>query len=169
MSTWASVRSVISKHGMARSIINHRPTCMVWLLGPSGNGDSGQKNLPDGFSKDPVLRFHDSGPQRPPVYLCPALSQDHLLHGPPDSGTEGGLWLERWMEKAVCPLSGEEKEHYQLRNRARTPGHRWQGRLLSKWKVVRSMLESASRVMEIFFLMSFLNTYFEKIFKGRGN
>lgn len=48
------------------------------------------------------------------------------------------------------------------------PGHRWQGRWLSKWKVVRNMLESASRVME-FFLMSFSNTHFEKIFKGRGN
>lgn len=112
------------------------------------------------------------------LYLCPALSQDRLLPGPSDSETEGGLWPERlalsclrdgWRRRSI--LCGEEEKRYQLQNRTCEPGHRWQGRVLSKWKAVRNMLESASRVMEadFLFLMPFSNTYFEKLFKGGGN
>lgn len=46
--------------------------------------------------------------------LSTAHSQDHLLPGPPDSGTEGGSGPERWMEKAVCLVDGEKEQPYQL-------------------------------------------------------
>lgn len=62
------------------------------------------------------------------------------------------------MEKEVHPLR-EEEQRYQLQNRTCEPGHRWQGRVLSKRKAVRNMLESASRVMEF----SFFNVLFKHI------
>lgn len=101
------------------------------------------------------------------LFLCPALRQDHLLPGPSDSEIEGGLWPEGLEGEGSRPL-WEEEQRYQLQNRMFEPGHRWQGRVLSKWKAVRNMLESASRAMEFSFLISLSNTYFEKLFKGGG-
>lgn len=92
------------------------------------------------------------------LYLCPALRQDHLLPGPSDSEIEGGLWPEGLAGEGGCPL-WEEEQRYQWQNRTFEPGHRWQGQALSKWKAVRSMLESASRVMEF----SFFNIPFKHI------
>lgn len=82
--------------------------------------------------------------------LCPAPRQDHLLPGPSDSEIEGGLWPEGLAGEGG-PSSVGGGAGYQLQNRTFEPGHGWQGRALSKWKAVRNMLESASRVMEFSF------------------
>jgi hypothetical protein len=82
---------------------------------------------------------------------------------------QGGLWPEKWTEEAVHPAEGGAVALPSCRTGSSSQATRgcewWAGLQVDSSE---KYVGISSRVVE-FFSMSFSNTYFEKIFKGRGN
>lgn len=137
----------------ARMRINHH----TWFGSVAKNQSKGIHR--NGFSNGPGLlsRLRPSEPYFPP-HFCQASSPwaFRFWHA-------GQYEAQRRMEQAVHLVGGEGASSTQLQ----TSGHSqatqqaMRGRLHSKWKTARGMLESTSGVLG-FFLMSFSNAYFEK-------
>lgn len=81
----------------------------------------------------------------------------------------GQCMSQRWMEEAVHSGGGVSSTQLQTSGHSQATQQAVRGRLHSKWKIAKGMLESTSGVLR-FFKMSFSKANFEKqIFKGRGN